>query len=177
MVLPSVQKKVVLNLAENKPQTIHETKEKIQGHYKSVHNAFQSLIKKDAIKAVGTKDYRERQFDTYWLTDYGVFLAITHGADLKLLQERVERIYGKTDDYGLLFDWVRAFPRKLPKFIHQAFEAQNGKLSLKHIPIRTREMRKALKIMANYPSYRPALKKLKHAISDLFDELESSEEE
>ena len=178
LALSPVQKRVVLNLAESEPQTIHETKEKIQGHYKSVNATFHALIKKDIIKAVEKKKYRGRQFDTFWLTDYGVLLALVHGADRAILKQQVEKIYGKSDDYSLMFDFATIVSKeKFSKMMQQAYDAKKGKLSLRRIPIRNREMRKALKAMGKYPSYRSVLKELKHALTDLFDELESSEEE
>lgn len=102
--LGSLQKQVILCLAEKGRQTINETKETIHGHYKSTNIAFHSLEKKQLIKRIGVKEYRKRKFDTFWLADKGLINAISNNADLKLLLSNVKKVYPNDKEKALLVE-------------------------------------------------------------------------
>lgn len=91
--LPSLQKRIVLNLAKNDPQTINETVEKIRSHYKPSWIAFGSLQEKGIIKKIDAKTYRGREYPRFWLTDEGVVVAMIEGAPPKDLLQKVEQLY------------------------------------------------------------------------------------
>lgn len=98
---PPLQRRIILNLAQNKPQTINETRKGISGHYKSSWIAFNVLKKKGLIKDVTSKDYRGRHYPRFWLTELGIFLALSEGAEPKTLLMRTREVY--PEDTGLQF--------------------------------------------------------------------------
>ncbi|MGA2768780.1 MAG: hypothetical protein ABSF24_10780 [Candidatus Bathyarchaeia archaeon] len=98
---PPLQKRIILHLAENGPQTINETNKGISGDYKSSHIAFQTLKKKGLIKEVTSKPYRGREYPQLWLTDRGIFLALCQGARPQTILRRTLEIY--PEDKGLQF--------------------------------------------------------------------------
>lgn len=172
--LGSVEKSVILTLAHTGPQTIHATKEKIEGHYKSVNNAFHSLKKKELIKPYDKIEYKNRKFDRFWLTQGGVMTATFQKANLNLLKENYEKIYGKSEGTDLMFDLVKANPEKLGEIYSMYRTTTQGKPKLKHIPISNDEMQKFMKIVFKYPSYR---KKMKKVIGHVFRVMEKMVEE
>lgn len=91
--LPPLQKRIILNLAENNPQTINETVGKISGHYKPSWIAFKSLEQKGLIKKIDTKTYRARHYPRFWLTVEGVLIAVLEGFPPSSLLDKVSTIY------------------------------------------------------------------------------------
>jgi hypothetical protein len=91
--LPPLQKRIILNLAQNNPQTINETVGKISSHYKPSWIAFKSLEQKELIKKVDTKAYRARYYPRFWLTMEGVLVAMLEGVPASSLVDRVRTIY------------------------------------------------------------------------------------
>ncbi|MFC1487175.1 hypothetical protein ACFLRN_05760 [Thermoproteota archaeon] len=91
--LPSLQRAVVLHLAKNEPQTKNETVTAIKKSYKPTWLAFKSLKKKKLIKETGIKEYNNRKFPTYWLTDEGIIISMLEGADKALLLEESKRFF------------------------------------------------------------------------------------
>lgn len=103
---PPLQRRIILNLAQSKPQTINETMKEIEGHYKSSWIAFDVLKGKGLIKDVTSKDYRGRHFPCFWLTELGVFLALSEGAEPKTLLMRTRDVYPENSSLQFLIEAV-----------------------------------------------------------------------
>jgi hypothetical protein len=91
--LPSLQKLIVLHLAETEPQTMNETAKAISKHYKPTWTAFKSLEKKNLIKKTTTKVHRKQKYPRYWLTDEGIIIALMEGASPDKLLEQTKILY------------------------------------------------------------------------------------
>jgi len=91
--LPPLQKRIVLNLAKSKPQTINETVKSISKHYKPSWIAFKSLEEKGLVKKIGKKSYRGREYPEFWLTVEGVLVAMLEGASSIDLLNKVNEVY------------------------------------------------------------------------------------
>jgi len=103
---PPLQKRIILHLAQSRPQTINETKKGISGHYKSSWIAFNVLKKKGLIKHTKSKDWRGRQFPCFWLTELGIFLALHEGAKQEVLLKTTREIYPENKDLHFLIEAV-----------------------------------------------------------------------
>jgi hypothetical protein len=103
---PPLQKRIILHLAQSEPQTINETKTAISGHYKSTWVAFNALKKKGLIKETTSKNYMNRQYPCFWLTDLGVLLAIHEGAKPEVLLKSTRGIYPHYKDLHFLIEAV-----------------------------------------------------------------------
>lgn len=103
---PPLQKRIILYLAQNQPQTIHATKQGLSGHYKSVYVAFGVLQNKGLIRVVGTKTRRNRDFDLFWLTDPSICLALYEGTDPRILLKRTREVYPERTDLQFLIEAV-----------------------------------------------------------------------
>lgn len=102
---PPLQKRIVLHLAQNKPQTINETMKGIKSHnYKSTWIAVDVLKKKGLIEDVATKDYRGNTYPCFWLTERGIFLAISKGAKQETLLRTTLETYPKNKDIQFLIE-------------------------------------------------------------------------
>jgi hypothetical protein len=103
---PPLQKRIILHLAENGPQTINETAKGTKGHYKSSWIAFNALKKKGLIKEVTSKNYRGREYPQFWITDRGIFLALCEGAKTGKLLMRTLKVYPEDRDLQFLIEVV-----------------------------------------------------------------------
>jgi hypothetical protein len=110
---PPLQKRIILHLAESKPQTINETakiisptKSKIPKNYKSSWVAFKTLEKKGLIKHTTSKDYKNRQYPCSWLTELGVFLALHEGAEPEALLKTAREIYPENRNLHFIIEAV-----------------------------------------------------------------------
>lgn len=90
---PPLQKRIILYLAKSGPQTINETKKGIKGHYKSSWIAFNVLGQKGLIKKTEVKDYHNRKYPRFWLTQGGIFVALVEGANAGNLLQRTINVY------------------------------------------------------------------------------------
>jgi len=90
---PPLQRRIILHLAKNDPQTINETKKGLKGHYKSTWIAFNVLKQKGLIKKTNVKIYRNREYPRFWLTQGGIFVALVEGADADDLLQRTAKAY------------------------------------------------------------------------------------
>jgi hypothetical protein len=91
--VPPLQKRIILYLAKNGPQTINETKKGIKGHYKSSWIAFNALEQKGLVKKTDVKIYRNREYPRFWLTQGGIFVALVEGANAGNLLQRTVKVY------------------------------------------------------------------------------------
>jgi hypothetical protein len=80
--LPSLQKRIVLHLAETEPKTMNETAKAISKQYRPTWTAFKSLAKKNLIEKTSLiKKHRRQEYPRYWLTNKGIVMALMEGAD------------------------------------------------------------------------------------------------
>jgi len=91
--LPPLQKRIVLHLAKNEPQTVNETVKSLNGSYKSFWVAFNKLEKKQVIKKLTVKSYRGQEFPRFWLTSAGVLIALFSGVGFEILLEKTLKMY------------------------------------------------------------------------------------
>ena len=168
-ILPPLQKRIILSLAHKGPQTINETSKNIASQYKATYIAFQSLKGKGLIKNVGDKTYLTRKYPVFWLTDGGLALAIIHKANIEILREYVEKLYGKQMKYNLLFDIAKALPPdKLGELLTMFKTTEEGNPQLKAIPITNAEREAVFKVLIKYPEIRKTIKeKLRYFIETL----------
>ena len=110
---PPLQKRIILHLAESKPQTIYGTAKTISPtkrgnpkNYKSSWVAFKTLEKKGLIKHTTSKSYKNRQYPCSWLTDLGVLLALHEGAKPEVLLKTTREIYPENKDLHFLIEAV-----------------------------------------------------------------------
>ena len=102
--LPPLQKKITLHLAQTEPKTINETAEAMNGQYKSYWLAFGKLEKKQVIKKIDTKPYRGQNFDRFWLTSTGVLVALFEGINFELLLEKTSEIYPNDKNLQIILE-------------------------------------------------------------------------
>ena len=102
--LPPLQRRILLNLAKNKPQTINKTAKAIKGHYKSSHTSFKSMEKKGIIKKVTSEKYRGREYPCWWATELGIFIALLEGANPAPLLEKTLEFYPENKDLQYLLE-------------------------------------------------------------------------
>jgi hypothetical protein len=103
---PPLQKRIILHLAQSRPQTINETVKGISGHYKSSWIAFNALKKKGLIKETTSKDYRGRQYPCFWVTELGIFLALHEGAKPEVLLRTTLEIYPENKNLQFIIETV-----------------------------------------------------------------------
>jgi DNA-binding PadR family transcriptional regulator len=108
-----LQKRIILHLAQNKPQTIYKiaqeiskTKKGIPKNYKSSWTAFKALKKKGLIKHITSSKYHGRRYPCFWLTELGVFLALHERAKPEVLLKTTREIYPKNEDLHFLIKGV-----------------------------------------------------------------------
>jgi hypothetical protein len=94
-ILPPLQKRLVLFLAKNDPQTVNEVVKSLKGSYKSFWTAFNSLKEKQLVQTVNTKSYRGREYPRFWVSPTGVLLALFEGVSSISLLEKSLVIYPK----------------------------------------------------------------------------------
>jgi hypothetical protein len=91
--LHPLQRTILLRLAISEPQTINETANAINGHYRSSWNAFNALKEKGLIKETGQKTHHGRDFPRYWLTELGIFIALREGAKSDAILRKTVQMY------------------------------------------------------------------------------------
>lgn len=101
--IPTLQKKILLDLAVSEPSTINEIAKRLDKQYKAVHFAVKSLLKKDLITEKSIKEYRGRKFPALWLTERGIMAAFLFKVTREKLKENVLEIYGKEKAEDLQF--------------------------------------------------------------------------
>ena len=117
---PPLQKRIILYLAQSKPQTINETKKGISGHYKSSWIAFNVLKKKGLIKKITSKDYRGRQYPRFWLTELGIILALHEGAKQEVLLRTTLENYPENKNLQFIIEAVPILGKHAFKILYLA---------------------------------------------------------
>jgi hypothetical protein len=103
---PRLQERIILYLAQSRPQTINEIVKGIKGQYKSSWLAFNALKKKGLIETISSKDYHGRQYPCFWLSELGTFLAISEGAKSEALLKATLEIYPNNKNLHFLVEAV-----------------------------------------------------------------------
>ncbi len=166
--LPPLQRRIVLNLAENKPQTINKTVESTSSHYKPSWIAFKSLEEKGLITKIGKMSYRGREYPEFWLTVEGVLVAMLEGASPSGLLYRVNEVYPENK---ILIYCLEIGPKLNPEVFRIGLSVLRNKGTLEPIDITTimltqmqtetseETVKEALKILRKYPLEHNRLKK------------------
>jgi hypothetical protein len=132
--LPSLQKLIVLHLAENEPQTINQTVKALSKFYKATWIAFNSLEKKKLIRKTDVKEYRGREYDRFWLTDEGMIMALMEGANADKLLEQTRIIF---PDAEITQCFLEIMPLFDPEVVKMAYSNVKGKGTLGPIEVVT----------------------------------------
>jgi hypothetical protein len=122
--LHPLQKLIILNLAENEPETINELTQAISKSYKPTHTAFKSLVRKKLIIKTGAKSYRGQQFPRYWLTDEGMIMALLEGANAERLLQKTKELY---PDAEITHCFLEIMPLFDPVIIKTSYSYVKGK--------------------------------------------------
>ena len=122
--LPSLQRLIVLNLADSKPQTINETVKAISKSYKATWIAFNSLEKKNLIEKIDVKNYRGREYPRFWLTAEGIVMALMEGASFDKLLEQAKVLH---PDAKILHCFLEIMPYTNPEILKLAYSIVKGK--------------------------------------------------
>ena len=134
--LPTLQKRVILCLAQNEPLTINEVKTKIPppAHYKPTWLAIKSLRQKGLVQDVGTKPHRGRDYPTHWLTDEGVLVALLEGANPETLLQKTRDIF--PENRALLY-YLEIAPKLNQEVLEIGYSAVRTKGKLEPIDLAT----------------------------------------
>jgi hypothetical protein len=173
----SVEKLIVLNLAENEPQTKRKTAKSISKYYKSTWDAFKSLEEKKLIKKAGTTSINNNEYPCYWLTDEGIMMAIMEGASPQKLLAQAKNLYPEAKTTHVFLEIAPFFH---PEVVKMAYSSVKGKgkigvaevimlyLSQPAIAMDTETARKITAILKNYPD---VYSKLKNAVKEMINRL------
>jgi len=177
-----LQKRIILHLARNDPQTINETVKKLKGHYKSSWTAFNALEQKGLIKKVDLKIYRNREYPRFWLTQAGIFVALVEGADAANLLQITLTNYPNDKTLQCCLELSPLLGLEGFKIALSAIQ-DKGKLddsdkmkiilahAQKHVSVN--QFRKLIKILKKYPKERHRTKKHLSRINKDLTKLES----
>ena len=102
--------------------------------YKPTWSAFNSLEKKKLIWKASVKEYRNREYPLYWLTDEGIITAILDGADMALLLEESKRLF---PDAKILHCFLEVIQHMNPMAIQLARNVVKNKGKLDFVALMT----------------------------------------
>ena len=158
--LGPVQRQILKKLAEKGAQTRNRIKENLKKDSKTVYPAFDSLEKKKLIRKVGMREYRNRKFEEYWLTDDGIIEAIISGANKTIIKEYSDAIDGTSQDKDLFFDLIGIFQSETLRTATTMYKAaEQGKYQLRTMPLSSEEKGKFMQVMSKNRLLRAAVKK------------------
>jgi hypothetical protein len=104
-----LQRRIILHLAQNQPQTKNEIAKGIKSDYKSSWIALRKLGKKGLIKTAKTKPYKGNLYPCFWLTELGISLALYEGANPELLLKQTLKTYSENKVMQFLIEAVPIF--------------------------------------------------------------------
>lgn len=105
-ILPPLQKRIVLYLSKNEPQTKNEIVLGMNGSQKSYWNAIERLKDKTLVQAVGSKTYRGNIFERIWISPTGVLVALFEGEDPKTLLENTIKVYPEDTNLQTIIEFA-----------------------------------------------------------------------
>jgi hypothetical protein len=172
ILLPPLQLKIVLNLAEFGSQTINQITKNLKSQYKATYIAFESLKRKGIIQEIGKKEYRNREFPIYWLSNEGLIIALINNANPDLIKKYAKEYYGNNEIYDLLSDLAKTLSKETIAYIYTMFKVtEEGKLLFKPIPINNHEVEAFLKTILKYPSIQPMIGSTLEKIEKIINEI------
>ena len=127
VVLPKLQRRILIYLSENYPMTINETATTLNEHYKASWSAFKRLETMKIITKVGSKVYQNNKYPLYWVTEDGATLALCEGADQKRVLKRALEVYPNNRNLHFALEIMPLFGLDAFKLVCSAF-AKKGKL-------------------------------------------------
>jgi DNA-binding MarR family transcriptional regulator len=127
VVLPRLQRRILIYLSENYPMTRNEIATNLNAHKKSSSNAFKSLQTMKLITKVGLKDYQNVKYPLFWVTEDGAVAALCEGADQKSVLRRALDIYPNNRNLHFALEIMPIFGLGAFKLVCSAF-AKKGKL-------------------------------------------------
>jgi hypothetical protein len=102
-----LQRRIILHLAQSKPQTINEIAIAISRDWKTSSIAFKKLEEECLVAKTGKPKYhRGRKFPYFWLTDLGVLRALHEGAKPETLLRATLEIYPENKNLQLLIEAI-----------------------------------------------------------------------
>lgn len=131
-ILPSLQKRIVIQLANTEPSTINETTKAIDGQYKSCWLAFDALAEKNVVKETGIKSYHGREFPLFWLTPSGVLIALFEGVSYEVLLEKILQIYPDDKSLQIILEFSPIFGKEVFKIAFSTLQ-DGGKFDMADI--------------------------------------------
>jgi len=156
-ILPKLQRKIVLKLAEKGALNVRETNKELKGEYTSTNRAFHELEEKCIIKKVDVKEWRGRVFPKYWLTEEGIVLAFLEGAQKDKLFENARKFYSDNENLQSFIDFTSVFNPEVFKIGYEAIK-RKGKLEVSDLLVIALTQ---MKSEADFETYRKALTLLK----------------
>lgn len=133
-ILPPLQRRIILCLAEEGLQTINEIVKNIPilglakvCHYKPTWLAVKSLGEKGVIHEVGVKEYRGRKYPQFWLTDDGLLVALTEGGTVEHLLQLTKQIYPNNRTLACYLEVASQMNPEIVRILYSAFN-RSGKI-------------------------------------------------
>lgn len=175
--LHSLQKRIILHLAENEPQTKNEIAEATSKSYKPPWTTIKSLQKRKLIGIAKLKNYRGRKFPRYWLTDEGMIMALMEGASSDKLLAQTKILYPQAK---IIHCFLEMMPFIDPEVTRMAYSSVKGKgkfgfvevatlfLSQAAMPMDIETAKKLKIVLKKYPDQ---YNMLKLAIQTMIDQL------
>ncbi len=173
----SVEKLILLNLAESAPQTKRKTAKAISKYYKSTWDAFKSLEEKKLIKQAATMTYNGIEYPCYWLTDEGIMMALMEGANPKKLLIITQNLYPEAE---ITHAFLAMAPSFHPEVVKMACSSakRKGKIGVAEVILMylsqsaiAMDAENAKRIATTLKEYPDEYNKLKKAVQMMIDQL------
>ena len=131
----SLQREILKELALAEPKTKREIMQLVHGHYSNTWKAVDSLVKQGLIQQVRIKEWKNRKYPQFWLTDKGLLacLALNLITSPEKTVWRIKQIY---PEKAMLFEYVlRVSPYLNREVFRITYENINrkGKLNVKDL--------------------------------------------
>ena len=131
--LPSLQKRIVLHLAETEPKTMNETAKAISKQYRPTWTAFKSLAKKNLIEKTSLiKKHRRQEYPRYWLTDKGIAMALLEGSNPDKLLRQTKILYPNAENTHFFLEIAPLIHPEVMKIAYSSIRGKE-KLGIKEI--------------------------------------------
>jgi hypothetical protein len=182
--LHPLQRSILLSLATSDPRTINETAKAINGHYRSTWNAINALKEKALITENGLKTHHGRNFPRFWLTEFGVLMALHEGAKPQALLRKTIQMFPEYTDLHFM---IEAIPILDPNALNAAYEAlldnrkieESDKISVlftqAQIGLSSDQKKRFNSVLKKYPKINQLtadfVKNLQKGLKELADEL------